>query len=404
PVVNKDELNSLLQEAGDIRLTEGYIYADEAKKAAYDNAISEGQKIAYNNEATQAEVDTAVNAIKTAKEGLDGVKPVVTVKADYSELKKLVEDEDLLKSDRYIYADRELKEAYDQFIKQAVKIIDNNQSTQVEVDELVKSIKSVIDMLNGLENIRDIGHRYYEKEAYFSDYYVKEAQNLIDKYKNIPGYKKAVIKLQSYLNSINPRYGVNNAEIKAMIESFKKDDKESKIVPVLKGDEKGNFNPQNNLTRAEFAVVMARLNNISLEGTTWYEAAMKFVFERGYMKGNETGDMMPNKVITIAEVVTIFNRYKNYLLAEGNTLGLPDGHWATAAMQRAYVDKWLVLIDNPSDVDRPITRQELASILTRVRQLTIDRDFINRNSHLYRSFPDVQKSNPFYYDIIVNAN
>ncbi|MDD7761182.1 MAG: S8 family serine peptidase [Firmicutes bacterium] len=404
PVVNKDELNSLLQEAGDIRLTEGYIYADEAKKAAYDNAISEGQKIADNNESTQAEVDTAVNAIKTAKEGLDGVKPVVTVKADYSELKKLVEDEDLLKSDRYIYADRELKEAYDQFIKQAVKIIDNNQSTQVEVDELVKSIKSVIDMLNGLENIRDIGHRYYEKEAYFSDYYVKEAQNLIDKYKNIPGYKKAVIKLQSYLNSINPRYGVNNAEIKAMIESFKKDDKESKIVPVLKGDEKGNFNPQNNLTRAEFAVVMARLNNISLEGTTWYEAAMKFVFERGYMKGNETGDMMPNKVITIAEVVTIFNRYKNYLLAEGNTLGLPDGHWATAAMQRAYVDKWLVLIDNPSDVDRPITRQELASILTRVRQLTIDRDFINRNSHLYRSFPDVQKSNPFYYDIIVNAN
>ena len=246
--------------------------------------------------------------------------------------------------------------------------------------------------------------RYLNEMQYLGDQYVKQIATMIEQFKNTPGYVGAVKKLQDFLSSINPRAGVDPNAAKAVIDGFNKDEIELKKNPILMGDENGNFNANNTLTRAEFAVVLARLNKISLDGISWFDAAMKFAKESGYMKGDDEGNMMPEKPISIAEVVSVFVRYKEFTTLEGNTLSLPAAHWAIPAMQRAYVDGWLTGINDPQNCDRAITRGELASMLTKVRQIKIDRAQINEEIVLYKRFPDVDINNPYYYDIIVNAN
>ena len=240
-------------------------------------------------------------------------------------------------------------------------------------------------------------------------YRVEQLQNqilsMIDQFKGKPGYYGAVQKLEKFLDSVNPRDILDPRDYEAAIAAFKKDDSELQSKPLLKGDEKNNFNPDNNLTRAEFAMILARMDNQIFLGTgeNWYQEAMNHAKTRGYLKGDDSGDMMPMKNISLAEVVTVFVRYKGYTKMEGNMSKVPEDHWAKGEMQRAYMDGWISGIENISDCDRPITRGELASILTKVRQIKIDKQKMDEQIGLYKRFFDVNKGNRYYYDILVNT-
>lgn len=242
------------------------------------------------------------------------------------------------------------------------------------------------------------------ERQYLVEKYTGEMLDLISRYKGKPGYYTAVKKLEEYLDSINPRDIIDPRDMLSVINRFSKDESETISHPILMGDEQGRFNPENNLTRAEFAVILSRLDNqMFVGGANWYETAINYAKEKGYLKGDESGDMMPTKQVSIAEVVTVFVRYKGFTKMEGNMAKVPEGHWAMGEMQRAYMDGWIKAIDNPGDCDRPITRGELASILTQVRQLKVDKDKINSTIELYKSFFDVPSNHRYYYDILVNT-
>lgn len=116
---------------------------------------------------------------------------------------------------------------------------------------------------------------------------------------------------------------------------------------VVTGYEDGTFRPQNYITRAEMAVMMAKEEGYDISGymssdelaypdvdegySEWAVKAIKYLTDRGIMEGYPDGTFGPNRPITRAETVATVNR----VLADmtvGNIEVLPsdmtEAHWA----------------------------------------------------------------------------
>lgn len=87
---------------------------------------------------------------------------------------------------------------------------------------------------------------------------------------------------------------------------------------LVKGDQNGNVNADQVLTRAEFATLLARLlglkddPNVTLPGDTssdaWYTEAMRACVAAGILTGDQNGNLNPNAPISRAEVIVMFGR------------------------------------------------------------------------------------------------
>ena len=234
--------------------------------------------------------------------------------------------------------------------------------------------------------------------------YIYQIEELIRKYKDRPGYYKAVKTLRDYIMNID----LNNLkidELKSLIDNFGIDKSEMKKNPVFIGDSSEMFRPADNLNRAEFATIVLRLMKVDFESSeVWYDAVMKKAKEVGFMKGDEFGNMRPKDNITLGEAIAVLVRFKNFTEAPRNIVGVPEKHWSRGYMQRAYIDGWLKRIENVKDPDRAIRRDEVAALMTKVRELKIDKENIDKNIAIYKTYKDVGKKNPYYYDIIENSN
>lgn len=233
-----------------------------------------------------------------------------------------------------------------------------------------------------------------------------QLRNLIETYEKKPGYADAIKQARIALDSYNSRTGHYDYDLLVRaLNGFKFNGGEVSGVKLFTGDEFGNFNPEKPITRAEFAVMIQRLatGESAFIGASWYEAAMLFCQKSGYLTGDEFGNMMPEKEMTIAEAVTILMRFKSYTALPGDSLSLKN-HWARGFMERAYVDGFLKAIKNPNEADRKITRAELASILTYVRGMKIDVSEINNNISNFKGFNDVPKSHEYFYHILLQSN
>uniref|UniRef100_UPI0028EC2B5B YSIRK-type signal peptide-containing protein n=1 Tax=uncultured Gemella sp. TaxID=254352 RepID=UPI0028EC2B5B len=72
-LVDKTKLTTeATTDAEETKGSPAYYNADEAKKAAYDKALSEAKKVLENDKATQAEVNAALKALEEAKAALNG--------------------------------------------------------------------------------------------------------------------------------------------------------------------------------------------------------------------------------------------------------------------------------------------------------------------------------------------
>ena len=87
---------------------------------------------------------------------------------------------------------------------------------------------------------------------------------------------------------------------------------------IVKGYPDDTFRPKNNMTRAEFAAVAARFDEIAYEGTDlfsdiaghWAADEINSAAEKGWIKGFK-GKFRPDDFITRAEAVTLINRVLN---------------------------------------------------------------------------------------------
>lgn len=258
-----------------------------------------------------------------------------------------------------------------------------------ETDETLKSKERDEEELN----IKEIANKY-----------IYQIEELIRRYKDRPGYHKAVKALKDYMMKID----LNNLkvdELKSLIDNFGIDKSAMKKNPVFVGDSSELFRPADNLNRAEFATIVLRLMKVDFDKSEiWYDAVMKKAKEVGFMKGDEFGNMRPNDNITLGEAITVLARFKNIGEAIGNTVGVPEKHWSRGFMQKAFIEGWLKRLENVKNPDRAIRRDEVAALMTKVRGLKIDKNDIDQNIAIYKTYKDVGKKNPYYYDIIENSN
>mgnify|MGYP002409116259 CR=1 FL=1 len=110
----------------------------------------------------------------------------------------------------------------------------------------------------------------------------------------------------------------------------------------IKGFPNGTFGPEENVTRAQVATMIARLLGYTDDQTIDYApfkdipsnhyaaGAIAFVKDRGIMNGDMNGNFRASENITRAQMATVVANYKHLQIEEGVEITFNDikGHWA----------------------------------------------------------------------------
>ena len=193
---SKEALQKAVAEAPTVKSDDAAYYngSDEAK-AAYDKAISAGQTVLDNSDATATQITDALNAINTAKGNLKGEA------TDKSVLQKVVDNSATVKeSNNYTNADQTQKTAYDKAVTAAQTVLDKTNATQAEVNQALQDLETANNNLNG-----DAKTEAANKAALEAA--VKDAPNV----RNTPAYYNGSKEAQTaYNNAINAGQAVLN--------------------------------------------------------------------------------------------------------------------------------------------------------------------------------------------------
>ncbi|WP_148130061.1 S-layer homology domain-containing protein, partial [Peptoniphilus sp. HMSC062D09] len=175
------------------------------------------------------------------------------------------------------------------------------------------------------------------------------------------------------------------------------------------------FLPNNNMTRAEVTAMFARLlknypsTNVKynlpysdvFEGD-WYYPAVGFMTENNIIKGYEDGTFRPNAPITRAEFATIASKFDEIL--GGDVKGfydVPASHWALKYINSAYERGWVTGYEDGSfRPDRFITRAEVVTVTNKMLIRYADVDYVRAHRDLLINFKDLDESHWAYFNIM----
>ncbi|OYS00045.1 YSIRK signal domain/LPXTG anchor domain surface protein [Lactobacillus taiwanensis] len=193
---SKEALQKAVDEAPTVKSDDAAYYngSDEAK-TAYDNAVSAGQTVLADPDATATQITDALNAINTAKGNLKGEA------TDKSVLQKVVDNSATVKeSNNYTNADETQKTAYDNAVTAAQTVLDKTNATQAEVNQALQDLETANNNLNGDANTEAANKAALEAA-------VKDAPNV----RNTPAYYNGSKEAQTaYNNAINAGQAVLN--------------------------------------------------------------------------------------------------------------------------------------------------------------------------------------------------
>ena len=142
--VDRSELGNIIAEYEKLDLDK---YKDGAEKDAFINALK-AAKDAYNNAVTQAEVDKALSALKTAKGNLIELSievPEVS-KVDKSKLEKFYKE--IVEYYKEANHSKENWVKYQELLKIADKVINDKDATQEEVDNALNALVNITKLMN----------------------------------------------------------------------------------------------------------------------------------------------------------------------------------------------------------------------------------------------------------------
>lgn len=190
-------------------------------------------------------------------------------------------------------------------------------------------------------------------------------------------------------------------------------------MPYLVGYEDGSFRPQGNITRAEAAVIFARLlageNGIPSAGYSvfddvkadaWYGDSVQYLQEFGIIVGRDGTHFAPDEAITRAEFVTICTRFDAYTAVDtiNDFADVSASHWAYAYINYAVHEKWITgYEDNTFRPDDMITRAEAVCVVNRVLDRSADEAYIAEHGDTLASFSDLTDAHWAYQDIMEAA-
>ncbi|MBP1989155.1 S-layer homology domain-containing protein [Paenibacillus eucommiae] len=161
--------------------------------------------------------------------------------------------------------------------------------------------------------------------------------------------------------------------------------KKAAAKAIVDGYADGTFKPNGEITRAQFAVMLARALKLEGNGAAltftdkesigdWAKQGIAQALQAGFVKGYSDGSFRPNAMISRAEMVTMIANAQG-LTAEANAATAFADHadipaWAEAAVS-ATVEKGIVqgVGDNKFAPNQTATRAQAAVILLRVLEL-----------------------------------
>lgn len=149
----------------------------------------------------------------------------------------------------------------------------------------------------------------------------------------------------------------------------------------LLGYEDGTVRPNGSISRAEVATVLFRLlkddvrmQNLTKDNaysdvpdTAWYAAAVSTLSKMGVISGYPDGTFRPNEPITRAEFAAMIARFDETAKSADTPFTDISGHWAENAIGKAYGNGWVA--GSSKTVFCPesnLTRAETATLLNRV--------------------------------------
>ena len=147
-------------------------------------------------------------------------------------------------------------------------------------------------------------------------------------------------------------------------------------IPYMGGYPDNSMKPDNPITRAEVATIFFRLLSAANKNLTmptafndvaageWYTQAINYLASIQILNGYEDGSFRPNMPITRAEFATVASRFDN--LAATSTNAFPDiaEHWAKVYINSAYAKGWVN--GYPDGTFKPelnITRAEVVKVV-----------------------------------------
>ena len=142
-------LHYLLAEADQIKAQARYFNDSQSHQANYDAALTAGQAILSQSQASQAEVNQLVEQINQAKAQLSGLEVVKTALQNEYDLNPRVKT-----SVKYKNADLDKQTAYTDELTKAEGVLNNQTATQVQVNQVLASLTAAKEALNGVPKVK----------------------------------------------------------------------------------------------------------------------------------------------------------------------------------------------------------------------------------------------------------
>ena len=144
---NKTELEKAVREESTVKGNFKYYNADKTKRDAYDSAITKGNTVINDQNATQDQVDAALRAITEAKAALTGA---ATNKEALREA-STTDAERTKTTDAKYYNEKDpaKKQAYDNAVSATAAVLSNDNATQDQVDAALRAITEAKAALTG---------------------------------------------------------------------------------------------------------------------------------------------------------------------------------------------------------------------------------------------------------------
>lgn len=178
--------------------------------------------------------------------------------------------------------------------------------------------------------------------------------------------------------------------------------------PFMQGYPDGDFRPENHLTRAETAAIVARMEGLvryedevtlfdDVSPEHWAYAYIRQVQEQGYMIGYQ-GNFRPEEPITQAELIVLMLRLRGVEAIEGLLEGHREvlNHWSADAVGTAMTLHLLPedFTLTAFDPDVPIQRQAAAQLIN----VGYKRGpLVDGEESVVAHFPDVPVSHPYFH-------
>ncbi|MBB6635805.1 S-layer homology domain-containing protein [Cohnella thailandensis] len=156
-------------------------------------------------------------------------------------------------------------------------------------------------------------------------------------------------------------------------------------LPYMSGYAGGLFKPNANVTRAEMAAILSRIITGKAASETfsftdvpaWASDAIRLVAGLGIMSGSPNGNFRSDKPITRAEMATILSRLLPYAAVDNEpasaSAGFTDtaGHWAEALIRQAQAAGFMKgFADGSFKPNQALSRAETVAILNKLIGLT----------------------------------